>query len=123
MRALQVLAGIVCGIGLLWLAITQYLGRPVYAALPPILEELPWSEDPAEPARVATALLVKPCKALATNTDLQVCLRTHGLQTGATGDEFWAKFEAGNGFSPDVHRLTWKSSNNELPMQMDAVKS
>lgn len=123
MRFLQILLGIGVAIGLMWLCVTQYMGRQLYATMPPMLQELPWSNDAKHPAHVPTALLLKPCGELRTNEDLLQCLRKGGLKTGTASDgSIFAMFESGVGFSPTVYRLTWTSPDGTLPMQIDAVR-
>jgi hypothetical protein len=124
MRLLQILGGAVITIGLMWFVTIVFFGRPIYAQLPVILDDIPWSEKSTQPAHVPTALLQKPCDdQLRTNDDLRTCLEKAGLKTGFEGDGGnWATFESGFGFSPKTHRLTWTSEKGELPRQVDAVR-
>lgn len=124
MRFLQILCGALATIGITWLGTVIFFGRPIYAQLPVILTDIPWSEEASHPAHVPTALLQKPCDdQLRTNDDLRSCLEKAGMKTGYEGEGGnWASFESGVGFSPKLHRLTWKSEKGELPRQVDAVR-
>jgi len=123
MRILQFLVGAVLALGLVWLGVTQYMGRSLYAPMPAMLRELPWSNELDHPAHVPTALLVKTCGDMRLNQDLIDCLARNGMKTGTAADgSFWATYESGMGFSPTLHRMTWTSADKTLPMQVEATK-
>jgi hypothetical protein len=123
MRMLQFLAGVALAIGLIWLGVTQYMGRPLYSSMPTMLTELPWSTDSEHPAHVPTALLSKACGDMRVNDDLVACLKRNGMKSGVKPDgTMWATYDSGVGFSPTVHTLSWTSTAGALPMQIDAVR-
>ena len=123
MKIVQLFGGVLVAMGLLWLGVTQYLGREIYASLPPVLGELPWSTDPKQPAHVPTALFIRPCGELRANEDLLVCLRRAGMKVANSPEgQISATFASGVGFSPAMYQLTWKSVDGALPDQLDAVR-
>ncbi len=123
MRILQFLLGAVLAFGLVWLGVTQYMGRSIYSPMPAMLDDLPWSSELERPAHVPTALLVKTCGQMTSNQDLVDCLERNGMKTGtAPNGSFWATYESGIGFSPTLHRMTWTSVDKALPTQVDATK-
>ena len=125
MRALQMILGITVALLLLWGYISFYQGRELYSEPPPVLEDIPWSNNPAKPAHVATILFIKPCgePQIAKNEDLIACFERMGLETGMGGAGMnWATFQSGTGLMPSVHRIEWTSKAGELPIQLDTYK-
>lgn len=125
MRLLQVAIGIMIALGIAWAYIAFYEGKAVYTAMPPILDDIPWSENPKKPARVATIFFLKPCgePAIASNDDLIACFDEMGMETGQTNEGlYWATFSSGTGLMPQIHHIEWHSQAGQLPMQLDTYK-
>lgn len=123
MRFLQFILGVSLALGLIYLGVTQYLGRDIYKPLPTMLADLPWSEELDQPAHVATQLLAKSCPVLTSNNDLLACLKDNGFKTNLGSDNrYVATFESGIGFAPETYRLSWPNDNDAVPLQVDAVK-
>lgn len=125
MRLLQLALGIVVALGLAWAYITFYEGKAIYTTMPPVLDDIPWSENPKKPAHVATIHFLKPCgePAIARNDDLISCFENLGMETGQTNEGiYWATFASGTGLMPSIHKMQWTSPTGELPMQVDTYK-
>ena len=125
MRLLQLAIGMLVAIGLAWGYLTFYQGRALYTPMPPILDDIPWSENPKKPARVATIRFLKPCgePQLADNATLVSCFTRLGMETGQADDgTWWATFSSGTGLMPSIHHIEWNSVTGELPMQVETYK-
>ena len=125
MRLLQVGIGILLALGIAWAYIAFYEGKAIYTPMPPILDDIPWSENPDAPAHVATIHFLKPCgePSIATNADLVSCFERLGMETGQTNEGlYWATFASGTGLMPRIHRIEWTSDLGQLPMQLDTYK-
>ncbi len=125
MRLLQIAIGVLITLGIAWAYISFYEEKAIYTAMPPVLDDIPWSENPKKPSHVATIHFLKPCgePSIASNDDLIACFEKMGMETGQTNEGlYWATMSSGTGLMPRTHRIEWHSKAGQLPLQLDTYK-